>query len=177
MRHGVVFVVGLLLLACSPFWAQADEVTCIVRVTPAGLMISAENGLLLRVVFQPLFTSEIVLENVSQLKGAAPSQFGVPTQWAMIHPCSAFADKFRLHVVATKGEDVAKKPAVGFQLHDGIMSHPTRLAMAAQSAAIGAGFVVQGPGQPQWRPSQEDDYRCAGAQCAADAHGKEFNLN
>src|SRR6202045_1054272 len=41
--------------------------------------------------------------------------------------------------------------------------------MAAQSAAIGAGSVVQGPGQPQWRPSQEDDYRGAGAQAAGGA--------
>ena len=47
--------------------------------------------------------------------------------------------------------------------------HPTRLAVAAQSAAIGAGSVVQGAGQPQWRPSQEDDHRGAGAQAAGGA--------
>src|SRR6476659_6915764 len=41
--------------------------------------------------------------------------------------------------------------------------------MAAQSAAIGAGSVVQGAGQPQWRPSQEDDHRGAGAQAAGGA--------
>src|SRR6202045_264221 len=43
------------------------------------------------------------------------------------------------------------------------------LAMAAQSAAIGAGSVVQGQGLPQWRPSQEDDHRGAGAQAAGGA--------
>ena len=48
-------------------------------------------------------------------------------------------------------------------------THPTRPAMAAQSAAIGAGSVVQGAGQPQWRPSQEDDHRGAGAQAAGGA--------
>src|ERR1022692_3198326 len=31
--------------------------------------------------------------------------------------------------------------------------------MAAQSAAIGAGSVVQGAGQSQWRPSQKDDQK------------------
>src|SRR5207342_614671 len=41
--------------------------------------------------------------------------------------------------------------------------------MAAQSAAVGAGSVVQGAGQPQWRPSQEDDHRGAGAQAAGGA--------
>jgi hypothetical protein len=41
--------------------------------------------------------------------------------------------------------------------------------MAAQSAAIGAGSVVQGAGQSQWRPSQEDDHRGAGAQAAGGA--------
>src|SRR6202035_2649633 len=38
--------------------------------------------------------------------------------------------------------------------------------MSAQSAAIGAGSVVQGPGQPQWRSSQEDDRRGTGTQAA-----------
>jgi len=41
--------------------------------------------------------------------------------------------------------------------------------MAAQSAVIGAGSVVQGAGQSQWRPSQEDDHRSAGAQAAGGA--------
>jgi hypothetical protein len=58
MRRGVVFVIGLSLLACSPFRARANEPTCIVHVegdptglidqfhdTPGGLLLGAENGL------------------------------------------------------------------------------------------------------------------------------------
>src|SRR6201993_2604649 len=49
------------------------------------------------------------------------------------------------------------------------MADNAHLAMAAESAAIGAGSVVQGPGQPQWRPSPEDGYRGAGTQAAGGA--------
>ena len=48
-------------------------------------------------------------------------------------------------------------------------AHPTRLAMATPSTAIGARPVVQRTGQPQWRPPVEDDHRGAGAQTAGGA--------
>ncbi len=220
MRHAVTLAVSLLLLACSPFQAWADEPACVVTVegeptgavlsfldTPGGLLLRAENGLfrydgarvvrvggeptggvhdfhdapgglllgaenglfrydgrhvvhvageptsgvrvrgestryvqdfhdaqggpllgakegLFRVVLQPLSTSKIVLDNSSQLRGAAPSKLDISTRWTMTHPCSAFADQFNLHVVAmnAKGEDVAKRRAIGFQFHDNAMS-------------------------------------------------------
>ena len=59
--------------------------------------------------------------------------------------------------------------SLGFRFPANTPYSSTRLAMAAQSAAIGAGSVVQGAGQPQWRPSQEDDHRGAGAQAAGGA--------
>ncbi|MDQ6868955.1 MAG: hypothetical protein M3178_11325 [Pseudomonadota bacterium] len=80
-----------------------------------GLLLAAQNGLF-RVVLQPLTTSKVDLNNRRELNGVAPSQLGIPTHWTMTHPCSAFADQFSLHVVATndKGQDLAMMPAIGF---------------------------------------------------------------
>jgi hypothetical protein len=90
---------------------------------PGGLLLGTQNGLF-RSVLQPLFASKIVLDNSRALSGAAPTQLGVPTHWTMTHPCSAFADQFGLHVVATneKGEDVATQPALGFRPRGDTMS-------------------------------------------------------
>src|ERR1700686_2919859 len=41
-----------------------------------------------------------------------------------------------------------------------------RLVVAAKPAAIRACSLVQGAGYPQWRTSQKDSYRGAGAQAA-----------
>jgi hypothetical protein len=63
MLRAVKFAVGLLLLACSPLWAQADGLTCVARVKgdptgefridkfhdmPAGLLLEASLGGLFR---------------------------------------------------------------------------------------------------------------------------------
>jgi ligand-binding sensor domain-containing protein len=66
------------------------------------LLVSTVNGLF-RVIFEPLSASKIKLSNLSDLQKAspAPSQLGIPIRWTMIHPCSVFAEKFGLHVIAT----------------------------------------------------------------------------
>jgi hypothetical protein len=82
------------------------------------LLLRGQTGVF-RVVFEPLSNSKIVLENLSELKGAVTSQLGIRTRWTMAHPCSVFADRFGLYVVATnaKGEDVAMMPAIGMRPH------------------------------------------------------------
>jgi hypothetical protein len=59
--------------------AEGDPEAHSVQVldTRAGLLLHAVSGLF-RVILQPLAHSMIVLENVSQLNGAVPSQLGVP---------------------------------------------------------------------------------------------------
>ena len=64
---------------------------------------------------------------------------------------------------------VANRACLKQAIRDCEQHSSSTLAMAAQSAAIGADSVVQGAGQPQWRPSQEDDHRGAGAQAAGGA--------
>ena len=87
------------------------------------LLLAAQNGLF-RVIVQPLSSSKITLENSRELIGAAPSQLGVPTRWSLTHPCSAFADQFGLNIISRndKGEDVAMRPAVGFQARGEVIS-------------------------------------------------------
>ncbi|HEY4847686.1 MAG TPA: hypothetical protein VIH87_07785 [Methylocella sp.] len=65
-----------------------------------GLLLGAEYALF-RVILEPISSSQIDLNNWSELRGASLNRLGVPTRWTMTHPCSAFADRFGLHVVAT----------------------------------------------------------------------------
>src|SRR5262249_39674076 len=57
------------------------------------LLLSADNGLF-QTVAQPLSTAKVILDNSSQLRGAAPNPLGVPTRWVITHPCAAFASQF-----------------------------------------------------------------------------------
>jgi uncharacterized membrane protein (UPF0136 family) len=84
---------------------------------PGGILVRTQNKVF-RVIDQTLSTSMVQLVNHSQLEGAAPSAIGIPTRWTMVHPCSALAYRFNLHVVAMSetGTDVAEQPAIGFQL-------------------------------------------------------------
>ncbi len=77
---------------------------------PGGLLLGARNGLL-RLVFQPISLAKVILENGTQLQGAAPTQPGVLTRWKMIHPCAVFFGKYNpsLHVIATSATNA--KPA------------------------------------------------------------------
>ena len=130
----------------------------LVRYTLEGPpLLVGEKGLF-RIVFQPLSTSKIVLDNFSQLKGAAPGQVDVSTRWTMTHPCSAFADQFNLHVVVRneKGEDTAKKQAIGFQLHDDAVSFEAAVPVTEAgnftfrvvSMATGTETTIGAPSEP-----------------------------
>lgn len=81
-----------------------------------GLLLSADKGLF-EIVTGPLSAATLVLDNVSELSGSAPSKQGVHTRWTMTHPCAVFADQFKLQVIAVDptGEDGARQQATGFQ--------------------------------------------------------------
>ncbi|MGH6835066.1 MAG: hypothetical protein ACREC9_05855 [Methylocella sp.] len=125
--------------------------------TQGRLLLGASKGLFWAIL-QPLATSKIVLDNVSQLKGAAPGQVDISTRWTMTHPCSAFAEKFNLQIVATnaKGEDFAKKPAIGFRFHDNAMSFEAAMPVTdagnwtfrVVSLATGTETTIGAPSEP-----------------------------
>jgi len=77
------------------------------------LLVGTAQGLF-RVIYEPLSTSQIELTNGSKLREASPppSQFGIQTFWTMRHPCTAFADRFGLHVVATNASRKDDPPVV-----------------------------------------------------------------
>jgi hypothetical protein len=69
-------------------------------------------------------TAKPILGNAQGLMGSPPNDQGVHTYWTVTHPCSAYADRFHLHVVATdaNGNDLDAGPATGFKTENGTTS-------------------------------------------------------
>jgi hypothetical protein len=81
-----------------------------------GEVLLLRENRLFRVHLQRPSSWDIILDNQSQLQGAAPSRLGVPIRWIINHHCSIFAKMLDLHVVAanTMGIDVSETPAINF---------------------------------------------------------------